>query len=156
MELPIFVDHSAWKIVFSSSESQGEEAQNAIDGDPSTVVTRLLPNFSETAYVCTFPPSMNSNGAVYAQMCIRDRLKICQSIRDRIDREIDNDPPLLINKGGVIKSGVSAELDELRRIAYSGKDYLLQIQQRLSLIHIWWKQDMPRQNIRIFLPGLYR
>ena len=46
---------------------------------------------------------------------IGEQLNICQSIRDRIDREIDNDPPLLINKGGVIKSGVSAELDELRR-----------------------------------------
>ena len=63
---------------------------------------------------------------------IGEQLNICQSIRDRIGREIDNDPPLLINKGGVIKSGVSAELDELRRIAYSGKDYLLQIQQRES------------------------
>lgn len=63
---------------------------------------------------------------------IGEQLNICQFIRDRIDREIDNDPPLLINKGGVIKSGVSAELDELRRIAYSGKDYLLQIQQRES------------------------
>ena len=63
---------------------------------------------------------------------IGEQLNICQSIRDRIDREIDNDSPLLINKGGVIKSGVSAELDELRQIAYSGKDYLLQIQQRES------------------------
>ena len=63
---------------------------------------------------------------------IGEQLNICQSIRDRIDREIDNDPPLLINKGGVIKSGVSAEVDELRQIAYSGKDYLLQIQQRES------------------------
>ena len=63
---------------------------------------------------------------------IGEQLNICQSIRDRIDREINNAPPLLINKGGVIKSGVSAELDELRRIAYSGKDYLLQIQQRES------------------------
>ena len=63
---------------------------------------------------------------------IGEQLNICQFIRDRIDREIDNAPPLLINKGGVIKSGVSAELDELRRIAYSGKDYLLQIQQRES------------------------
>lgn len=63
---------------------------------------------------------------------IGEQLNICQSIRDRIDREIDNDPPLLINKGGVIKSGVSAKLDELRQIAYSGKDYLLQIQQRES------------------------
>lgn len=63
---------------------------------------------------------------------IGEQLNICRSIRDSIDKEIDNDPPLLINKGGVIKSGVSAELDELRQIAYSGKDYLLQIQQRES------------------------
>ena len=63
---------------------------------------------------------------------IGEQLNICQFIRDRMDWELDNDPPLLINKGGVIKSGVSAELDELRRIAYSGKDYLLQIQQRES------------------------
>lgn len=63
---------------------------------------------------------------------IGEQLNICQSIRDRIGKEINNDPPLLINKGGVMKSGVSAELDELRQIAYSGKDYLLQIQQRES------------------------
>ena len=63
---------------------------------------------------------------------IGEQLNICQSIRDRIEKEINNDPPLLINKGGVIKSGVNAELDELRQIAYSGKDYLLQIQQRES------------------------
>ena len=63
---------------------------------------------------------------------IGGKLDICRSIRDRIEREINNDPPLLVNKGGVIKSGVNAELDELRRIAYSGKDYLLQIQQRES------------------------
>ncbi|MBQ8501510.1 MAG: DNA mismatch repair protein MutS [Bacteroides sp.] len=63
---------------------------------------------------------------------IGEQLNICQSLRNRIDREICNDPPLLVNKGGVIKQGVSEELDELRRIAYSGKDYLLQIQQRES------------------------
>ena len=63
---------------------------------------------------------------------IGEQLNICQSVRDRIAKEINNDPPLLINKGGVIKSGVNAELDELRQIAYSGKDYLLQIQQRES------------------------
>ena len=63
---------------------------------------------------------------------IGGQLDICRSIRDRIEREINNDPPLLVNKGGVIKSGVNAELDELRRLAYSGKDYLLQIQQRES------------------------
>ena len=63
---------------------------------------------------------------------IAEQLNVCQSIRDRIDREINNDPPLLVNKGGVVKEGVNPELDELRRIAYSGKDYLLQVQQRES------------------------
>ena len=63
---------------------------------------------------------------------IGERLNLCVSIRDRIAREINNDPPLLINKGGVIKDGVNADLDELRWISYSGKDYLLQIQQRES------------------------
>ena len=61
-----------------------------------------------------------------------EQLNLCQSVRDRIDHELNNDPPLLVNKGGVIRSGFNAELDELRRIAYSGKDYLLQIQQRES------------------------
>ena len=63
---------------------------------------------------------------------IGGQLDICRAIRDRIDKEINNDPPLLINKGGVIKSGVNTELDELRQIAYTGKDYLLKVQQRES------------------------
>jgi len=61
---------------------------------------------------------------------IGEQLNLCASIRDRIAREIKADPPLLVNKGGVIAEGVNAELDELRHIAYEGKDYLLQIQQR--------------------------
>ena len=61
---------------------------------------------------------------------IGEQLDLCASIRDRIAREIQDDPPLLVNKGGVIAEGVNAELDELRHIAYEGKDYLLQIQQR--------------------------
>lgn len=61
---------------------------------------------------------------------IGEHLNLCTSIRDRIAKEIKNDPPLLINKGSVIADGVDEELDELRRISYSGKDYLLQIQQR--------------------------
>lgn len=65
---------------------------------------------------------------------IGEQLNLCVSIRDRIAREVINDPPLLIAKGGVIKDGVNNELDDLRRIAYSGKDYLMQIQQRESEI----------------------
>ena len=63
---------------------------------------------------------------------IGEHLNLCESIRNRIAREIKNDPPLLVNKGGVIADGINAELDELRQIAYSGKDYLLQMQQRES------------------------
>jgi DNA mismatch repair protein MutS len=61
---------------------------------------------------------------------VGEQLNLCESLRDRIEKEIQNDPPQLVAKGGVIRDGVNAELDELRHIAYSGKDYLLQIQQR--------------------------
>ena len=61
---------------------------------------------------------------------VGEQLNLCESIRDRIEREIQNDPPQLVAKGGVIRNGVNEELDELRHIAYSGKDYLLQIQER--------------------------
>ncbi|HOO23453.1 MAG TPA: DNA mismatch repair protein MutS, partial [Paludibacteraceae bacterium] len=56
----------------------------------------------------------------------------CTTIRDRIERELSKNPPILLNKGNVIAEGVNDELDNLRHIAYSGKDYLLQIQQRES------------------------
>ena len=61
---------------------------------------------------------------------IGEQLNACILIRDRIEKEIVNDPPALVNKGGIIAKGVNAELDDLRAIAYSGKDYLLKIQQR--------------------------
>ena len=63
---------------------------------------------------------------------IGEQLNLCLNIREKIAKEIKKDHPLLVNKGGVIADGVSAELDELRRIAFSGKDYLLQLQQRES------------------------
>jgi len=63
---------------------------------------------------------------------IGEQLNLCLSIREKIAKEVKNDPPLLVNKGGVIADGVNAELDELRQIAFSGKDYLLKVQQRES------------------------
>ena len=63
---------------------------------------------------------------------IGEQLNACVLIRQRIEKEIVNDPPSLLNKGGVIAKGVNEELDEYRNIAYSGKDYLLQVQQRES------------------------
>lgn len=61
---------------------------------------------------------------------IGERLNPCPVIHDRIEKEVQPDPPSLINKGNIIRKGVNPELDELRDIAYSGKDYLLKIQQR--------------------------
>ena len=63
-----------------------------------------------------------------------EQLNPCVLIRDRIQRELKPDPPLLVNKGNVIRNGVNEQLDELRSIAYSGKDYLLKIQERESEI----------------------
>ncbi len=63
---------------------------------------------------------------------IGEQLNACALIRDRIEREVNNDPPALLNKGGVIAHGISPELDDLRMLAYSGKDYLMKIQQRES------------------------
>lgn len=61
-----------------------------------------------------------------------EQLNSCHSICDRIEKEIQDDPPVKVEKGGVIKSGVSAELDELRNIASSSKDILMNIQHEES------------------------
>jgi DNA mismatch repair protein MutS len=63
---------------------------------------------------------------------IAEQLNPCRKIAERIDRELQSDPPLQIIKGNVISSGVSSELDELRTILYSGKDYLIDLQNRES------------------------
>ena len=59
-----------------------------------------------------------------------EQLNLCESLRDRIGKEIQPDPPQLVSKGGVIADGYSKELDELRAISQGGKDYLLEIQER--------------------------
>jgi DNA mismatch repair protein MutS len=59
-----------------------------------------------------------------------DQLNPCDHIKERIERTLKPEPSAIIAKGNVIADGVSSELDELRKIAYSGKDYLLEIQKR--------------------------
>ena len=61
---------------------------------------------------------------------IGENISLCESLRDRIEREVSEDSPQLVSKGGVIRPGVSAELDELRSISTGGKEYLLKIQER--------------------------
>ncbi len=64
---------------------------------------------------------------------IADQLNYCELIRERIGKEIVAEPPVLINKGGAIADGVDSELDELRNISRSGKDYLIELQQKESV-----------------------
>ena len=59
-----------------------------------------------------------------------DQLNLCEFLVDKIEKELSEEAPMLIHQGGIIKEGVNAELDELRAIAFSGKDYLLQVQKR--------------------------
>jgi DNA mismatch repair protein MutS len=63
---------------------------------------------------------------------IGEQINLCSRIRDRIDHEIVADPPAQLAKGGVISEGVNAELDDLRSIMRTGKDFLLELQQRES------------------------
>jgi DNA mismatch repair protein MutS len=67
-----------------------------------------------------------------ALQIIAEQLNVCQIIRDRIENEVNSEAPVMLNKGNVIAAGVSEELDELRGLAYSGKDYLAKVQQRES------------------------
>lgn len=63
---------------------------------------------------------------------IGEQLNLCESLKDRIEKEIQPDPPQLVSKGDVIADGYNEQLDDLRSISRNGKDYLLQIQQRES------------------------
>ena len=61
---------------------------------------------------------------------IGEQLNLCESLRDRIEKEIQPDPPQLVNKGDVIALGFNQELDDLRSIRDNGKQYLLEIQEK--------------------------
>lgn len=61
---------------------------------------------------------------------LASQLDRCEFLLEKISKELNDDPPMLTHQGGIIRDGVNAELDELRTIAFSGKDYLLQVQKR--------------------------
>lgn len=63
---------------------------------------------------------------------IADQLNACQLMVEKIAREINNDPPLLMNRGNVLRAGIDPDLDELRMLAHSGKEFLQRIQERES------------------------
>lgn len=71
-----------------------------------------------------------SKSKIPALQAIADQLNLCEFLRDKIEKELKTELPIVTNQGGMISDGINEELDELRKIAFSGKDYLVQIQQR--------------------------
>lgn len=86
-------------------------------------VAQSLKAVEEVKMLC----SQCSNPALVA---LADQINACKIIREKIEKELDKDPPAMLNKGNVIAKGVNAELDQLRTLAFSGKDYLAGLQQR--------------------------
>jgi len=77
--------------------------------------------------------SLCSNSGCQPLALCGEQLNPCKTLADRIEHDLNNDPPVQINRGNVVAEGVSAELDELRKILYRGKDYLNDLQTRESL-----------------------
>jgi DNA mismatch repair protein MutS len=73
-----------------------------------------------------------NNSGCFPLVQLAEQLNPCKTIADKIDKELNNDPPVQLNKGNAIAKGISEELDELRTILYSGKDYLVDLQNRES------------------------
>ncbi len=71
------------------------------------------------------------SASLEALKTIGEQINLCEKIAERLSKEIKDDAPVVLSKGGVIQDGVNEELDDLRAVAFSGKDYLLKMQQRL-------------------------
>lgn len=128
---------------FMQNREIAEEVRNAIQpvGDLERLISKVAVARVTPREVVQLKKSLQAvselklivqKGAHPSLLKIAEQLNPCDSIKHRIEKEIVSDPPMLVNRGGVIAGGVDAALDELRKISYSGKDYLIQIQQRES------------------------
>lgn len=117
------------------------EKQFALIGDLERIISKVAVGRVNPREVVRLKVALNAIEPV-KQVCLQaddfnlqkigEQLNLCELIRNKLDREIDPDPPALVNRGNVIAKGVCEELDRLREITCSGKDCLLQIQQRES------------------------
>lgn len=79
----------------------------------------------------TIPIKSSLSGSDIAPLKkLADQMNTCEFLLEKIEKELKEDVPIVSNQGNIMKDGINAELDELREIAFSGKDYLLQVQQR--------------------------
>ncbi len=128
-----FVEHSG----------KGEEMDGFIRqvGDLERLVSKVAVNRINPREVVHLKRALNAIGPV-KDLCsgsgcpplvqLADQMNPCRVIAERIDRELNNDPPALVNKGNVIASGISDELDDLRSVLFNSKDYLSGLQDRES------------------------
>lgn len=117
------------------------EKQFALIGDLERIISKVAVGRVNPREVVRLKVALNAIEPV-KQVCLQaddfnlqkigEQINLCELIRNKLDREIDPDPPALVNRGNVIAKGVCEELDRLREITCSGKDCLLQIQQRES------------------------
>lgn len=117
------------------------ETQLSLIGDMERIVSKVAVNRVNPRELVQLKVALSALEPIRAAFLASDetnlreigeKLNLCPEIRDRIERELQPDPPSMLNRGNVIAKGVNKELDELREIAYSGKDYLMHIQQRES------------------------
>ena len=115
------------------------EEQLRLVGDLERIISKAAVGRINPREVVQLKVALNAIGPV-KELCaasgnsvlirLAEQLNLCQTIKDRIEKEVFPDPPMMIVKGHVIAKGVSDELDELRDLAFSGKDYLLKMQER--------------------------
>lgn len=115
------------------------EEQLSLIGDLERIISKVAVNRINPREVVQLKVALNAIEPIRAAFLASDepslreigeKLNPCPVIRQKIEKELHPDPPTMLNRGSVIREGVNEELDKLREIAYSGKDYLLQIQQR--------------------------
>lgn len=128
---------------FVENPGKGEEVEGFIRqvGDLERLVSKVAVNRINPREVVQLKRALNAIGPV-KDLCsdsgcsplvqLADQMNPCRIIADRIDKELNNDPPALVNKGNVIASGISADLDDLRSVLYNSKDYLAGLQARES------------------------
>lgn len=139
---PIQERHSVVEQLFKDQElRQMLEQQISLIGDLERIISKVAVGRINPREVVQLKTALNAIEPI-KEICaasdnetlkkIADQLNPCKLISEKIHKEIQNDPPIMLNKGDVIRPGVDAELDELRKLARSGKNYLLEIQQRES------------------------
>ncbi len=141
---PIEERHSVVEYYFKNPELKLTLIQNiTLIGDLERIISKVAVGRINPREVVQLKVALQSIEPI-KQVCsvadndtlrkIADQLNPCKLIVDQIDKKIENDPPNVINKGNVIRAGVNQELDDLRKLSRSGKDYLVEIQQRESEI----------------------